>query len=80
MRLDKYKTAPEWIDPPPRLREDIVALKRLIAPEKPALKRCRASDSMNDFYLLVDAISQGFGLGLWDHEGLRYDSENWSTQ
>ena len=35
----------------------------------------------NDFfYLLVDASGQGFGSGLWDHEGLRYDSVNWSTQ
>ena len=35
---------------------------------------------MADFYLLGDASGHGFGLGLWDHEGLRYDSENWSTQ
>ena len=35
---------------------------------------------MNDFYIIGDASGQGFGSGLWDHEGLRYDSEKWSTQ
>ena len=35
---------------------------------------------MTDFYLLGDASGQGFGSGLWDHEGLRYDLEKWSTQ
>ena len=49
-------------------------------PKKPAVTRCRALDSMTTFYPLVDASGQGFGLGLWDHQGLRYDSENWSTQ
>ena len=32
LSLDKDETAPEWLDPNPRLREDIVALKRLTAP------------------------------------------------
>ena len=41
-------------------------LKRLAAPEKPAVKMCQALDSMTDFYLLGDASGQGFGLGLWD--------------
>ena len=35
---------------------------------------------MTDFYLLGYASGQGFCSGLWDHEGLRYDSANWSTQ
>ena len=35
---------------------------------------------MTDFYLLGYESGQGFGSGLWDHEGLIYDSENWSTQ
>ena len=35
---------------------------------------------MTAFYLLGDASGQGFGSGLWDHEALRYDSENWSTK
>ena len=35
---------------------------------------------MTAFYLLRDASGQGFGSDLWDHEGLRYDSENCSTQ
>ena len=30
--------------------------------------------------MLGDASGQGFGLGLWDHEGLRYDSGKWSTK
>ena len=78
--LNKDETAPEWLDPPPRLREDVLALKRLTAPEKTAVTRCRASESMTDFYLLGDASGQGFGLGLWGHEGLRCDSANWLTQ
>ena len=78
--LENYERAPEWIDLDPRLRQDILALKRLAAPENPAVTRCRASESMTDFYLLVDASVQGFGLGLWYHEGLRYESEKCSTQ
>ena len=35
---------------------------------------------MTELYLLGDASGQGFGFGLWDHEGLIYDSANWSTQ
>ena len=33
LSLDKYETAPEWLDPAPSLRYDIVMLKRLTAPE-----------------------------------------------
>ena len=80
MSLDKDEIAPEWIDLDPRLMEDILALKRLTAPENPAVTRCRASESMTTFYLLGDSSGRGFGLGLWDHEGLRYDSVKWSTQ
>ena len=57
-----------------------MALKRLTDPEKPVVTRCRASELMTDFYLLGDEIDQGFGSGLWDHKGLIYDSEKWSTQ
>ena len=35
---------------------------------------------MTVFDLIEDTSGQGFGLGLWDHEGLRYDLANWSTQ
>ena len=38
--LDKDETAPEWFDPDLRLGEDIMAFKRLTAPEKPAVTRC----------------------------------------
>ena len=78
--LEKYETAPEWINTPLMLREDIVALKRINAPEKPAVTRCRALESMTAFYLLGYASGQGFGLGLWDNEGLIYILEKWSTQ
>ena len=80
MMLDKDKTTPEWLDPPPRFIEDIVELNRLTAPENTALTRCRASESMHTFYLIGDASGQGFSSVLWDHEGMRYDSANWSTK
>ena len=35
---------------------------------------------MTAFYLLGYASGQGFGLGLCNNEGLRYDSENWYTK
>ena len=35
---------------------------------------------MTAFYLLGDASGQGFGSGLWGHEGLRCDFTNWPTQ
>ena len=54
----------------------MLALKRLTAPEKLSVTRCKLSESMTDFYLLGVASGQGFGSGLWDHEGLRYDLEN----
>ena len=80
LRTKKDETAPECLEPAPRLREDVLALKRITAPENSAVPRCRASESMTAFYLLGYASGQGFGSGLWDHEGLRYDSANWSTQ
>ena len=58
----------------------MLALNSLTSPEKTAVTRCRALDSMTSFYLLVDASGQGFGSVMWDHEGLRYDLVYWSTQ
>ena len=69
LRLNKDETSPEWLYPDPRLREGVLEVTR-----------CRASGSMTAFYLLGYKSGQGFGSGLWDHEELRYDSENWSTQ
>ena len=80
LRLDKYEEALECIDNTLRLREDMAALKRLMAPDNPVVTRCRAPESTTAFYFLEGASGQGFGSGLWDHEGLRYDSANWSTQ
>ena len=80
MRLDKDEAAAEWLDPSPRLREDTVALKSLAAPAKHVVTKCQALESMTKFYLLGDARGQGFGLVLWGHGGLRYNSENWSNQ
>ena len=80
LSIHKYEAVPELLDPPTRLREDIVALKRLTAPHNPEITRCRASESMTAFYLLGYASGQGFGLGLCNNEGLRYDSENWYTK
>ena len=33
---------------------------------------------MTAFYLLGDASGQGFGSGMWDHEGLRYKNMKWT--
>ena len=38
--MNKDETAPEWLEPTPRLRENVLALERLTAPENPAVKRC----------------------------------------
>ena len=62
--INKDETYPEWFDLAPRLRDDLLALTRLTDPEKPAITRCRASESMTDFYLLGYASDQGFGSGL----------------
>ena len=62
--MDKDETAPEWLDPAPRLRQDILALKRLTAPGNTSVKMCRALESMNAFYILGDASGKWFGLGL----------------
>ena len=35
---------------------------------------------MTKFYFLGDASGQGFGMGVCDNKGLRYDSANWSTK
>ena len=80
LSLNKNKTVPKLLYPSPRVREDMLALKRLTAPENHALTRCLVSDSMTDFYLIGDESGQGFGSGLWYHEGLRYDLSNCSTQ
>ena len=47
LRMNMDETAPEWLDPPPRLREDVLTLKRITAPEKPAATRRRSSESIN---------------------------------
>ena len=59
MSLDKDEIAPEWIDLDPRLMEDILALKRLTAPENPAVTRCRASESMTAFICLEIQVVEG---------------------
>ena len=64
LRIIKDETSPEWLEPEPRLREDVLELKRLTVPEKPSVTRCRALESMTAFYLLGDSSGQGFGLGL----------------
>ena len=38
--LEKDETAPEWLDPEPRLCEGIFSLKRLTEPENIAVTRC----------------------------------------
>ena len=80
LRMNKDETAPEWLEPAPRLSEDLLESKRFTAPENPAVTRCGALGSMTAFYLLVYSSGQGFGSSLWVHEGLRYDLEKWSTQ
>ena len=38
--IDKYKAAPEWLYPDPRLREYIAPFKIIAALHKPAITRC----------------------------------------
>ena len=40
LRVNKDETAPEWLDPSPRLREDVLVFKRFTEPEKPTVTRC----------------------------------------
>ena len=40
LRIYKDKSEPVWIDPSPRCREEIVELKGITAPDKPAVTRC----------------------------------------
>ena len=40
MKMNKDETDPEWLDPDPRLREDVLALRRITVLEKPAVTRC----------------------------------------
>ena len=62
--MNKYETDPEWLDSSPRLREDVLALKRLTAPETFAVTWCQSSESMTAFCLLVYASGQKFRSGL----------------
>ena len=43
LRMNKDETAPEFLEPAPRLREDVLALKMLTTPEKTAVTSCRVS-------------------------------------
>ena len=47
--MKKDETALEWIELEPRVREVVLKLKRLTAPENSAVTRCRALESMNAF-------------------------------
>ena len=40
LRINKDETSPEWLDPSPRLREDVLALNRLTVPKNSAVTRC----------------------------------------
>ena len=64
LSLDMYETALEWINLPPKLIEDIVALTSPTEMENPTVTRCRALESMTAFYLFGDSSGQGFGSGL----------------
>ena len=39
LRMNKDETAPEWLEPAPRLSEDLLESKRFTAPENPAVTR-----------------------------------------
>ena len=60
----------------PKLKEYIAALKRIMAPDKPAVTRCQGSELMTEFFPHGDVSVQGFDSRLWDHEGLIYESGN----
>ena len=63
-----------------KVMDCIVALKTLTVTHKPVVIRCQALESVTEFYLLGYVSGKGFYFGLWDHEGLRYDSAKCYTK
>ena len=74
---------PEFVEPVPRLKSDIAALRSLTSPKEPAITRCRTKFAVSALYLMGDASGHGFGSGLWtgdSREGVWYESANWASQ
>ena len=54
------------------------ALGKLKSPEEPVVAKCRVQSALSVFYLMGGAIGQGFGSGVWNRKGLRYNADNWA--
>ena len=68
--------APEFVKAVPRLKEDVRALKKFLEGETPAVCKVRVGGVVVG-YLMGDASGNGFGSGLWDENGLEYETGRW---
>ena len=66
----------EWVRLVDRLRSDVVALSDLTQADEPVLFKVRASSVLSVLYLVGDASGKGFGLAMWDRDGI-FNSMSW---
>jgi len=78
-RIDEPTVEPEWVNPSPRLSRDLTHLAKLLEGDDPACELIRAG-KVSVGYLLGDASGQGFGSGLFDGQGVAYESASWGAQ
>ena len=76
---DGKPAPPETVTPAPRLSSDVDALIELTRGDEPSKQKCRVCNCVMAFYLMGDISGQYFDSGLWDADGLWYESANWSS-
>ena len=72
-------TPPEMVAPLPHLNSDIVTLLPLTQGNEPAKQKCRVRHRVSALYLMCGASGQGVGSGLWEEQGLWYESASWAA-
>ena len=72
--------APDAVPPALRLKDDIEALRSLLASDAPATQDCRTREALVALYLIGDASGKGLGNAFWDEEGLDYEAGNWANR